>query len=392
VSTALSKAHKHDLDLSVFEDVIARGTVEQRAALACQLAALLGDPETPKAELDAVVPCVVSLAVDPVVAVRRGLARALIRIPKLHSDIVFAIAADNDEIALDFLRKTRALDVWRMLAILRVGDFARQEVIAMRGDVAREVVTEIVEAGSAELVACLLDNACAPVSSAHCRRLYARFVDEPQVLDRLLERKDLPLEIRLMHAKRTANRVYQLMAQRGWMAANDAEEVVLSAEENTFLKLLEQAEVHELDRVIPFMCEKQFLTPSIILRAACAGRLEVVERALAYLASVPHKRIHGLIYGSSTLSLKAVHKKTGLPASCYPILRAVFDVARDARNSGEPLEGEAFGRALIEALMVRYEGLLGREKAATLEMIARFGDERSKKIAKRLCDDMRRAA
>ena len=388
----MSKTRKHNLDLSVFEDVIARGTVEQRAALASQLVALIGDPETPDAERDAVVPSIVSLTVDPVVTVRRNLAHALIRTRKLHSDIVFAIAADIDEIALDFLRKTAALDVWRMLAILRVGDFARQEVIAMRGDVAREVVTEIVETCDGDLVACLLDNVCAPISSAHCRRLYTRFADEPQVLDRLLERKDLPLEIRLMHAKRTANRVYQLMAQRGWMAANDAEEVVLSAEENTFLKLLAQAEMHELDRVIPFMCDKAFLTPSIILRAACAGRLEVVERALAYLASVPHKRIHNLIYGSSTLSLKAVHKKSGLPASCYPILRAVFDVAREARGSGESLEGEAFGGALIEALMVRYESLSGRDKTAILEMIARFGDDRSKKIAKRLCEDMRRAA
>ncbi len=388
----MSKKKQQSLDVTVLNEVVGTGSVEQRTALARQLAELLSDPQTPSEETAAIVPVVVALAVDPVVSVRKHLAGQLVRLGRLHADIVFAIVADVDEVALDFLRKTPSLDTGRMVAVLKAGDFARQEVIAMRGDIGIAAVTEITERGTAELAACLLDNACAPVSSAHCRRLYVRFADEPAVVDRLLERRDLPLEIRLMHAKRTANRVYSLMSQRGWMAANDAEEVVISAEEGTFLRLLEQAEDHELDRVIPFMCEKQFLTPSIILRAACAGELQIVERSLAYLASIPVKRIHGLIYGSSTLSLKAVHKKSGLPPACYTILRAVFDIARDVRRTGKPVPREDFGRTLIETLMVRYDGIPGSEKTMLLGMIARFGDDRTRRIAKRLCENLSRAA
>ena len=388
----MSKTQEKSFDLSVFEKVTANGTTEQRTALACQLAQFTNDPNTPKNERDAIVPAIVALAVDPVLSVRKHLVALLTKTPQLHGDIVFAIAADVEEIALEFLRKTPSLDMWRMQAVLRVGDSARRQVIAMRGDIAIEAVTEITENGTAELNACLLDNACAPISSAHCRRLYVRFADAPTVVDRLLERKDLPLEIRLMHAKRTANRVYHLMAQRGWMAANDAEEVVVSAEEGTLIRLLQQAEEHELDRVIPFMCEKQLLTPSIILRAACTGELPIVERSLAYLASVPAKRMRGLIYGSSTLSLKAVHKKSGLPDGCYPILRAAFDVSRAARKQGQTIAPEDFGSKLIEMLMVGYESIPGFEKTALLQMISNFGDERTKAIAKRLCDNMKRAA
>ncbi len=389
----MSNKQQHDLDLSVFEHVINYGTVAKRAALASQLGRLVSDPETPQVEREAIIPSITSLSVDPVESVRASLAGALVKARGLDADIVFAIVSDSDDIATEFLRKTQSLDVWRMVAILKVGDFGRQQAIAMRGDIAIEAVTQIVEYGSAELAACLLDNACAPVSSAHCRRLYVRFADEPSVVDRLLERKDLPLEIRLMHAKRTANRVYSLMSQRGWMAANDAEEVVISAEESTLMRLLQQAEDHELDRVIPFMCDKGFLTPSIILRAACAGELRVVERALAYLSSLPVKRVHAMIYGnSSTLSLKAVHKKSGLPASCYTILRAVFDVARDARKAGTELSGEDFGRSLIETLMVRYESVSAGDKTMLLGMIAAYGDDRTKRIAHRLSENLKRAA
>ena len=188
----MSKKQSLSLDVSVFNEVVSSGTVEQRTALAGQLVELLRDPETPKQEISAIVPVLVSLAVDPVVSIRKYLTAQLVKLRRLPADIIFAVVADLDEIALDFLRKTPALDRASMLAILRAGDFARQQVIAMRGDVCIESVTEISERGSAELAACLLDNACAPVSSAHCRRLYVRFADEPAVVDRLLERRDLP--------------------------------------------------------------------------------------------------------------------------------------------------------------------------------------------------------
>ena len=376
-------------DTSVFDRITQSGDVEQRISLARQLARFVQDTEVPAAERDAVVPAMVALATDPVIMVRQTLAVALAGAPTLHADIVFTMAADIDEIALSFLLKTPALDAWRMIAILKVGEPSKQEAICTRGDLGRQVIEYIVHTGSAVVVARLLDNPCVALEAADLKRLYVRLTDDPCVIDRLLDRDELPLEIRLMHAKRTSKRVYHLVAQRGWMAANDAEEFVIDTEESTFVKILEDASLEELDQLIPFMCDQGFLTPSIILRAACAGDLEMVERALSYLASVPAKRVRSLASGRG---LKTLLAKAGMPEASLMLMRAVVDVAADARARQDDLSVEDFGCRVIEFIMTRYDTLVADDKSALLDMIAKFGIGRTKRIAARVQDDLKQAA
>lgn len=385
----MSEKPRTDFDTSVFDVVIDTGSADQRMSLTRQLSAFLSDAEAPAKERGAVVPAVVRLAVDPVIAIRKTLAIALARTPELHADILFTIASDCDEIALDFLIKTPALDVWHMMAIAKVGEPAKQAVIASRGDLSAQIINFIAETASADVVAKLLDNRCAALNTSHFKNLYVRFTDEPVVVDRLLERDDLPLEIRLMHVKRTSNRVYHLMAQRGWMAANDAEEFAIDAEENTFIQILEQASEGDLDRLIPFMCQKKLLTPSIILRAACVGDMQVVERALAYLASVPLKRVRSMAAGRG---LKTLLNKAGMPVSGLALIRAAFDIARQARASSQDLSVEQFGCKVIEFVMTRYETVSAAEKTERLDMIAKFSNGRTRRIACRVQDDLQQAA
>lgn len=378
-----------EFDTSVFDRITQSGDVEQRISLAGQLARFVQDLEAPIAERGAVVPAMINLATDPVVSVRRTLALAVTGAAKLHADIVFTIAADIDEIALNFLLKTLALDAWHMMAILKVGEPSKQEAIAARGDLGSQVIEFIVENGSVEVVARLLDNPCLALETTDLKRLYVRLTDEPTVVDRLLDRDELPLEIRIMHAKRTSKRVYHLVAQRGWMAANDAEEFVIDTEESTFIKILEDASLEELDQLIPFMCDQQLLTPSIILRAACAGDLELVERSLAYLASVPAKRVRSLASGRG---LKALLAKSGMPEASLMLMRAVVDVAADARARQDDLSVEQFGCKVIEFIMTRYDTLMAHDKSALLDLIAKFGVGRTKRIATRVQDDLKQAA
>ena len=376
-------------DTSVFDRVIETGSVEQRQSLAHQLANFFSDMEAPPEERTAVVPSIIRLATDPVQNVRATLAAGLAKAHGLHPDVLFTIVADCDEIALDFLLRTPSLDAWQMMAILKVGETSKQVVIASRGDVSSHAVEHIVEHSAPEVAASLLANPCVAIEVQHMKRLYVRFPDEPCVVDMLLERADLPLEIRIMQAKRTSTRVYHLMARRGWMAANDAEEFVTNTEESTYIKILEDAKIPELDKLIPFMCDQQLLTPSIILRAACAGDLELVERALSYLASVPARRIRSLMSGRGA---RSVLQKAGMPDSAHMLLRAVFDVAEEARSNNNSLSVEQFGCKLIEFLMTRYPDLVSSDKARLLGLLAKFGGERTSRIANKVQEDLSLAA
>src|SRR5205823_2800267 len=271
------------LDTSIFETVIAAGSADARCRLAGELAGLTANPETPESERRAVVASILKLAADPVAEVRRTLAEGLAVARKIDALIAFAVVADEDEIALPFLAAASGLDSSMMVAIARVGDIARQMQIALRSDVSPEAVDYIVAKCEIPVCIALFDNPEAHLDERHFRTLYTRFGHASQVVERLLACEHLPPDIRILQARRASNRIHQLMAERGWVAANDAAEMVADAEENAVLDILSSASSEELQKTIRFLTAKNMLTPSMIMRAACLGEMKIVERALAHL-------------------------------------------------------------------------------------------------------------
>jgi len=380
------------LDTAILEDVIENGTAEQRLTLASQLGSFLANGETTFAERNQVVPVALKLAADPAANVRRRLASGLAVVADLNADILFSIISDEDDIALPFLAATPALNHWHMLAVLRVGDETRHATIARRPDLSPEALAHIVKSSSLEACLALFDNPAVRLGDREYRALYSRFGQTHEMVERLLSRSDLPLDIRITQAKRASHRMHQLMAERGWVPANDAAELVADAEETAILRILVEASEAELIRVVGFLVSKAMLTPSIILRAACLGEMHVVERALAHLAGVPLSKARDQMAGRGLSGFKGLHSKSGLPQSCYGILQAACDVAHDERGEGLALDSEGFGRRLIEALMTRYESMPLKERARHLEFVGRFAEDRVRVIARRLKADIARAA
>jgi hypothetical protein len=184
----------------------------------------------------------------------------------------------------------------------------------------------------------------------------------------------------------------QLMAERGWVPANDASELVADAEEVAILRILIEAEPMERARATAFLAAKNMLTPALIVRAASMGEMGVVEYALAHLSGSSAVRAAEMLYARSQLPFKSIFKKSGLPQSCFGILKAACEVVAEAREEGLPLDSEAFGRRVLEALMTRYEGMGAADRAKQVEYLGRYGQDRIRKIAKRLKADLVRAA
>ena len=379
------------LDVSIFDTIVETGDAQARIQLAVELARLIADPEAPESERSCVVPTVLKLVVDPVKEVRRALADGVIGVADLHGDILFSIIADDDDIALPFLAETPALDPWKMRSIARVGDVARQVTLARRPDLTDDVIKEI--ATGADLSACLalFDNAECPIGERNCRILYARFGRVQEIIDRLLALDVLPLDIRIMQAKRASNQVHQLMAERGWVPANDAADMIADAEERAILHILDSATDKELPSLIRFMTSRSMLNASIVMRAACLGHMHLVETAMAHLANAPPARVEDALYGGG-FGFNALYRSSGLPQTCIGLMRAAGRVERETRETKRPLSEENFARRLIEEIMTGDGAMPAGERAKYLDFIARYSNERIRVIANRLREGLISAA
>jgi uncharacterized protein (DUF2336 family) len=378
------------LDVTVLEAVIDAGNVAARVALARQLCTLIAAEDTPEGERQAVLPIMLKLAVDEERAVRAVLAEELSTIAAAHADLLFCVIAGEDDIALPFLKITPALNPWHMLAVLRVGDEARQCTVASRHDITAEAAAYIIKSSAVAVVLALMDNERVKLEPSDMHALYNRLGQSGPLVDRLLALPNLPLDIRITQAKRAASRMRQLMAERSWLPANDASELVSDAEDSAVLHVLANAGVDDLLNAISYLAGKNLLTPALIIRAACLGEMRVVEASLAHLAGYAPTRAAALMYSRS--GMKSMVAKGGLPASCSGILQAYADVVLEAREEGLNLSRESFGRRVLEALMTRYENLSAHDRAKQIEYVGRFAEERVRKIARQLKADIQRAA
>lgn len=380
------------LDVTVLEAVLECGKPDARMALARQLAMFLADPETPRVELDQVVPVVLKITTDSEKQVRRVLADELVSIPKLDQDIIFSILADENDIAIPFLIKTPALNAWHMLAVLKVGDEARQSAVARRADLTAEAQAHIIKVGTSAAVGALLDNGKAKLSGDDLQKIYGRFGQVGDVVERLLARADLPIDLRITQAKRAAVRMRQMMAERGWLPANDAADIVADAEEGAVLKLLAEAQGAERSHAFSFLVAQNMLTPSLIIRASCLGEIPVVASALGHLTGTTGPRILEIAGSKGANGMRSIVNRSGLPITCFAVIAAACEVYLGAKDEGVKLDADNFGRRLLETLMTRFGGLPSKDQARQIEYIGRFADEPVRKIARKLRSDMLRAA
>lgn len=388
----MSEDNDTDLDARVFDGILLQGGAEARKELGRQIAALLLDPDTRPGEREAVIPTLLRLAGDPVFEVRHFLALCLREVTPLHPDILFAIVAGDDDIALPFIAATPAMDAPRMLAVLKVGDTPRRAQIAQRPDVSPQCVAFIVAAAEWQVAAALLDNVAYEPSRDEYRRLFTRLGGQPEVIERLLARPGLPLEIRILESRRASRRINRFLDEAGLVTARDPDEIVADAEDSAMLRIMADADDGELDRVLPFLLDKKLLTPMLLLKAAAVGAMRLVDRVLAQLAGMPLRRVQALIYGRGAPSVRAVFNRSGLPETCLQLLQAAVEVERQARREAQTLSSDDFGVRMVETIMTRYVRLAPGDRSKLLDFMIRLGTEEARAVAEKLKSGMSQAA
>jgi Uncharacterised protein conserved in bacteria (DUF2336) len=183
-----------------------------------------------------------------------------------------------------------------------------------------------------------------------------------------------------------------LMAERGWMPANDANDLVADAEEGAVLNVMKHAQAAERAQAIQFLAAQNMLTPSLIVRAACLGDTEIVAVALGHLSGQQADRVHALMLARGGVGIKSILNRSMLPVGCHAIIFSAADVASQLAEEDVELDADNFGRRLLEVLMLQFGGLGARDQAKLMDYVSRFADDKVRKIARQLKSDMLRAA
>jgi uncharacterized protein (DUF2336 family) len=179
-------------------------TAEERARGAGALAKAYLSEDLSESELMDAETALTALLDDPVLAVRRAIARVFASSRNAPPHIIAALASDHSLVAGHVLTHSPLLSEDDLLEALGVADSYAQVAIALRPGLPAAVADGIAAAGGREALIALAVNETAALGETTMMAILSRHGTDGEVREALLGRSAIPATVRSMIATQTA--------------------------------------------------------------------------------------------------------------------------------------------------------------------------------------------
>lgn len=288
-------------------------TTRERAEAATMLAEALVHGGAEGADGETILASLTLLLEDPAVAVRLAMAKALSGGRHVPRALLFALAADVDRVATEIAGRSLHLSSADLVDVAAIGSPAARRAIAERPVVPLPVSAVIAEVGEAGAALALCRNDGAAIAGRSFHDLAVRFGDDAAIREALLQRGDLPPQVRheLMLKVRDvlagSALVTSLFGQKraGAMAFAAAERGT-----NVLAETLPSGQTPDFGE---YLRASGAVTPSLMLRVVVAGNIELFTTLLASLSGRTERRVAAIVSGGPSSALRALVLGCGLP-------------------------------------------------------------------------------
>ncbi|MCC2095262.1 MAG: DUF2336 domain-containing protein, partial [Hyphomicrobiales bacterium] len=177
---------------------------------------------------------------DPVIAVRKAMARVLASTPNAPAHIIAALATDHSQVASRVLTHSPLLNEDDLIEALGVADATAQVAIALRPRLTGKVAAMLVEQGGREAMIALAVNESAVLTEDSMQRMLDRHGSDGEVREALLGRRNIPAAIRAAIASHTANALQQFVTRTGWLTQQRSERCTREARDGAVIEIAAQ--------------------------------------------------------------------------------------------------------------------------------------------------------
>ncbi len=298
------------------------------------------------------------LSEDAADLVRRALSVTLQRSTHLPHDVAVKLAADVESIAIPIIAGSPVLDDADLVEIIQTAESARQIAVAGRESLSSMVVDEIVAIAEPEAVGVAAANDGAEFTPATFNRAVDRFAEDPDVLERFVDRSILPPEFTEKLISHISDTVIDRLAARHALPPQLAVELAEASRERATIDLVDQGGLApDPRRFVQQMQMNGRLTPSFLLRTLFRGHMSLFEHCIAELASIDHSKAWLLIHDAGPLGLSAAFKQAGMPDRILPAVRAAISAWHSLEvGSGGGRDIARFRKLLAERIFTQFQG------------------------------------
>lgn len=345
-------AYRARLTESDIRRLIKSDAEDERAAAAHKLCRSIDRMALDDADRAAAQKILSVLANDAAELVRRALAVTLKASDLMPREVARRLVADVDSVALPIITCSPAFTDDDLIEIVRAGSAVRQNAVASRDRVPRDVATVLAAEGCRSAVRALAANDNADLSEDALGVVIDRFGQASEIISAIAYRQVLPLSVTERLVALASDAVREHLVTRHSVAPETAIQFAQFTRERVTIDLVDQARVsNDLPAFVAGLNARKVLNASLLLRALARGQMALFEHALAELTGTPHHRAWLMVHDAGPLGLKAIYDRAGLPPRLFQAFRAGVDTWRALQAEGGDVASEAFRQRMLERFL-----------------------------------------
>ncbi|MNS54007.1 hypothetical protein D3C72_867860 [compost metagenome] len=345
-------AYRARLTESDIRRLIKSDAEDERAAAAHKLCRSIDRMPLDEADRAAAQKILTVMANDTAELVRRALAVTLKASDLMPREVARRLVADVDSVALPIISCSPAFTDDDLIEIIRAGSVVRQNAVASRGRVPRDVATVLAAEGCQSAVRALAANDNADLSEDALGVVIDRFGQASEIVSAIAYRQVLPLSVTERLVALASDAVREHLVTRHAVAPETAIQFAQFTRERVTVDLIDQARVsNDLPAFVAGLNARKVLNASLLLRALARGQMALFEHALAELTGTPHHRAWLMVHDAGPLGLKAIYDRAGLPPRLFQAFRAGVDTWRALQAEGGDTGSDAFRQRMLERFL-----------------------------------------
>lgn len=292
------------------------------------------------------------LARDAEIQVRESIAEHLKSCPLLPREIALELAYDIETVAVPILQFSRSLTEEDLIDIVRIGPTAKQVAIARRPNIGIPVTDVLVETGCSTVVGAMLENNSADISDISFFAVVAALGREQHIQERLVNRPRLPVSAIRELICHVSDELAARLILKHDIPPQITGQILNQGREGAIARLIAGNDEAVTAEALAKL--KGSVTPTLLVRCLCLGKLHFVEAAMAALAEIPLDNARILMSDPGPLGVQSLYRKAGLPPALMNAVRVAISVSVSRTKNGLPMTADDLTRGIIERLLHEY--------------------------------------
>ena len=218
-----------------------------------------------------------------------------------------------------------------------------------------------------------MSNQSAEITERSLLKVLKEFGESGDIQALVVERLALPLSLSEALISRVSEVLCERLVARHRLPRPMADELTMHGRERALTQMVtDDSRTSEIERLAVVLHAKDALTPTLVLRALCAGSVEFFKAAMAARARMRSEEVDFLVFENGRGGLEEVYRRAGLPDELFVAFRSAVDVITETRRDERRYRPLEVTERIMERLRQEYDSVCPEGLEHTLSQLSHF--------------------